>query len=151
MRGGFDRERAARVLVDAVLLGDKKASQRWQVTERTIGNYRARLKSDEALSELYERIGREAERNWHLVRNRFLRDVTEHLRELCLKAGPDQIKDVREAIKDIGELDITQRALNVDDQPPKPRPAAQTDARGAESDPESAPAEAEEGDERAGT
>lgn len=113
MRGGFDRDRAARVLVDAVLLGDKKAAERWQITERTIGNYRSRLKTDGELSELYDRIGREAERNWHLVRNRFLRDVTEHLRELCLKAGPEQIKDVREAIKDIGELDLAREALGV--------------------------------------
>jgi hypothetical protein len=105
--------RAARILVDAEAMGDVRASEKWKVDERTIRNYRSRLQTDPDLSAAFTEKTREAERAWHLVRNRFLRDVTEHLRELCLKAEPGQISDVRAAIKDIGELDLAREALGV--------------------------------------
>jgi len=106
-------DRAAKILVDAAAMGDRKAAERWKVSERTVRNYRAALSTDEKLAATFTETAHEAERSWHLIRNRFLRDVTEHLRELCLKAEPGQIKDVREAIKDIGELDLAREALGV--------------------------------------
>lgn len=132
----FNAERAAKVLVDAEATNDRLASEKWQVDERTIRNYRERLRTDPNFAAAFAEKARAAERTWHLVRNRFLRDVTEHLRQLCLQATPEQIKDVREAIKDIGELDIAREALGVGNRDHQPGPAATTDARSAPSDAE---------------
>ncbi len=121
-----DPERAARILVDATAMGDRKAAEKWKVSERTIRNYRKALTKDEELADSFRESSAEAERNWHLIRNRFLRDVTEHLRELCLKADASQIKDVREAIKDIGELDLAREAL-VGSEHHQPGPATSAD------------------------
>ena len=108
-----DADRAAKILVDAAAIGDRKAAEKWKVSERTIRNYRVALKKDANLAASYRENATEADRSWHLIRNRFLRDVTEHLRELCLSASSEQIADVRAAIKDIGELDLAREALGV--------------------------------------
>ncbi len=42
----FNPDRAALILLDSILLGDERASEKWKVTVRTIENHRARLKSD---------------------------------------------------------------------------------------------------------
>lgn len=123
----FNLERAAKVLVDAEAMGDVQAAEKWKVDERTVRNYRRRLEVDPEFSAAFLEKQREAERAWHLIRNRFLRDVTEHLRTLCLSAKAKQIADVRQAIKDIGELDLAREALGVgsgDHQPRPPPPSA---------------------------
>ena len=130
----LDRDRAAKILVDATAMGDRKAAEKWKVTERTIRNYRKALGTDPELSASFRENAEEAERSWHLIRNRFLRDVTEHLRDLCLKAKPEQIKDVREAIKDIGELDLAREALGVGSGDRREGPPPPADARGRDAE-----------------
>lgn len=109
----IDKDRAAKILVDAAAMGDRKAAEKWEVSERTIRNYRKALPRDPELSSSFRENAEEADRSWHLIRNRFLRDVTEHLRALCLDAKADQIDDVRAALKDIGELELAREALGV--------------------------------------
>lgn len=42
----FNRDRAVRALIDAIELGDRKAAERSGLSERTIRNYKTRLKKD---------------------------------------------------------------------------------------------------------
>lgn len=60
----FNYERAAAVLVDAAYLGDEPAAKKWNITTRTIENYRARLKDDPKLSELFLQKRAAAEGSW---------------------------------------------------------------------------------------
>lgn len=138
-------DRAAKILVDAEAMGDKKAAEKWEVDERTVRNHRRRLQSVPELASAFNEKSAEAERVWHLVRNRFLRDVTEHLRNLCLKADASQIGDVRQAIKDIGELELAREALGVGVRDHQPRPTASEAPSG-----ETGEADDEEADEGAG-
>jgi len=111
MKGGFDRDRAARILVDAVEMGDGPAAKKHGVSPRTLWNYRKRLGEDGAFAEAFRLKGIEAERGWHAARTRFLREIVEHLRSLCLQATPEQIDDVRKAVESVGNLDVASSAL----------------------------------------
>ncbi len=55
-----DNEQAARALVDAALLGDRKAAERHGITDRTLRNYRRALEDDPELSACLERCMRAA-------------------------------------------------------------------------------------------
>jgi hypothetical protein len=63
-RGGYDKHFAARVLADAALTTDKVAAKKHSVTERTIGNYRARMAGDKELSELFNSLQTERTVKW---------------------------------------------------------------------------------------
>ncbi len=109
----FDRERAARILVDAIALGDKTACRLHGITERTLGRYRVRLEGDRQLSEAVRALGEKADRQWTHARTRFLRKAITKLEVLVAEASSDQIKDVAEAVKVVGELDVASQVLNV--------------------------------------
>jgi hypothetical protein len=113
MAGGFDRDRAARILVDAIALGDRTAADRHQVAERTIVRYRQRLSVDHELSDIVRRLTKESEQGWHVARSRFLRRGLEKLMELVEAAGVSNLKDVTEALRVVGELEIAREALGV--------------------------------------
>ena len=60
-----DNELAARVLVWAALHGDKKASEHFNITSRTIFNYRKALGSDGELAQAFTSFLKEAQmRSW---------------------------------------------------------------------------------------
>src|SRR5262245_57696952 len=133
----FNAERAALVLLDALVLGDARAAEKWEVTERTIQNYRARLAADPHFSRLFADKKRAAEAGWSAVRLRFLRKSIAKLEELVEKAtDPKFIPAVADAVKVVGELQIASDALSVPecDQPgaePAEAPAVDPGGSGA--------------------
>lgn len=111
----FDRDRAARILVDAIALGDKAAADKWQVSEKTIQRYRERMQSDPDLSAFVQSILAAEAREWRKVRLNFLRTSIAKLTTLVEAASePKHIRDVSEAIRVVGELQLASDALNVD-------------------------------------
>jgi hypothetical protein len=111
----FNPERAARVLLDALALGDGAAAEKWKVTVRTVENYRARLLTDVHFSALFESLKRKEDGAWRMVRLRFLRKTIAKLETLVDQAdSPKYIRDVADAVKVIGELQIASDALGVD-------------------------------------
>ena len=109
----FNRDRAARVLVDAITLGDRTASERHGVSEKTIQRYRARLLTDLELSQVVQKLGREAEHGWHFARARFLRLTFTKLEAMVESATPEHFGHVIDALKAAGELDIAHEVLSV--------------------------------------
>jgi|WetSurMetagenome_2_1015567.scaffolds.fasta_scaffold1303646_1 hypothetical protein len=109
----FNRERAARVLVDAIAFGDRTACRTWKITARTLGRYRARLSSDPELSALVHSKGEKADRDWAQARLQSLRKALAKADELVAKASkPEHLGDVTEHIRVIGELDIAAKVLH---------------------------------------
>lgn len=49
----FNQQRAAEVLKDALALGDRKTAEKWGCTEKTVRNYRERLKTDADFSAFF--------------------------------------------------------------------------------------------------
>lgn len=111
----FDPERAAMILLDALTMGDGKAAEKWGCTTRTVENHRQRLTTDPGFSAFFRHRHEAASRGWSSVRLKFLRKAIAKLEELVDKAGPDQIRDVSEAVKTVGELQVVSDALNVGD------------------------------------
>lgn len=109
----FNVELAARVLVDAIALGDKTAADRHEVSEKTIQRYRARAKTDTTLSARVRELGKEAEHGWHFARARFLRRTLKKLDELVEQATREDFEQVIAAMKAAGELDLATEALGV--------------------------------------
>lgn len=62
--GGYNRERAARVLVDASFYGDQAAAKRAGLHERTIDNYRRYMAEDAELARLFAEKKRLFEASW---------------------------------------------------------------------------------------
>jgi transposase-like protein len=51
----FDPEKAAMALIDAQMMGDKKAADKWDVTPRTLTNWRKRLSEDSIFSVYFQK------------------------------------------------------------------------------------------------
>jgi hypothetical protein len=83
------------------------------VSEKTVQRHRARLLSDPELSQLVQKLGREAEHGWHFARARFLRKTLQKLEALVDAATAENFSDVIDALKAAGELDLATEALGV--------------------------------------
>lgn len=106
----FNRDRAARILIDAIAFGDKTACKQWKITVRTLVRYRARLDTDPKLAELVREKGKVADAHWSKARLRFLRKAI--ARAEMLLDDATSLPEVVEAIGTIGELDIAAQVLN---------------------------------------
>lgn len=111
----FNRDFAARVLVDAFVDGDTVAAKKHKIATKTVSRYRQRLAIDPALSAIVQRLQHSADREWRAARVNSLRKNLAKLDELVAMAtGPEQIPLVVSAIQTVGELQISADALNVD-------------------------------------
>jgi hypothetical protein len=127
----FNRERAARILIDAIAFGDKTACRQWKITVRTLVRYRARLDSDPKLAELVREKGKVADAHWSKARLRFLRKGIEKLEQLIDEAKVGQLADVSDAVRTVGELDIAAQVLNGGNDPDQQGPQSPADAEDA--------------------
>jgi hypothetical protein len=108
----FNGERASRILLDAMLYGDASAAAKWKVSERTVRNHRARLDTDGDFAALFLKRKTAADSDWRVVRLHFLRKSIAKLEVLVVAAStPASIRDVAEAIRVIGELQLASDVL----------------------------------------
>jgi len=112
-----DLDRAASVLLDAWMVGDRKAAERWECSERTVQNYRTRMASDPKLAELFAAKKKTNEGDWKSVRRHFLQTAIGKLALLVENATQDQIREVAGAIKIIGDLEVVTEALSPSEAP----------------------------------
>jgi hypothetical protein len=126
VRGGYDPERAAMVLADAMALGDKGAAKKWDLSIRTIANYRARLKNEPELARLFAERKRERHRDLATMRVAFLRRA---IRVMTKKLDAATLHEVAGAVKIVGELHQVSEALG-DDGSAGEDPEAAEDAGG---------------------
>lgn len=109
----------ARIIVDAVEMGEKYAAEYWGVCDRTVRRYRQIVPTDPELAALVDEKRRthsqEAEAEWRKTRVRFLCRAVGTLERLLENADAKQIRTIAGAIKIVGELHTTQQALAEDD------------------------------------
>jgi len=113
-RGGprkIDKERAARIVVDSIALGNVAAADKWQISTKTVQRYRDRVADDPELSAFVRIKNAVAEVSWHAERTEFLKEATSRLRVL-LKTEVDLDK-VSRAIERVGNLDVAATVLHV--------------------------------------
>jgi hypothetical protein len=128
--GEFNRERAARVLVEAEAIGnDQKAAKALKISDRSIRNYRKRLATDPALAALFRDYSEEELRGWHLSRVRALRRANERAVDLIEKET--DLDKVTRFIEKTGGVDMAGEALGVGSQYHQPGPTPAEDSRRA--------------------
>lgn len=124
---GFNYTLAARVLVDAQVMGDEKAAKKHKVGLRSLERYRVRMQSDEKLHALVAKKTERADEPLLDARAAFQREAVAFMQkvvargeQLLPKCSPEQfgevasaVKDVSEAVRNIGELDLAARILGV--------------------------------------
>lgn len=110
--GPFDRDRAVKILVDALAVGDEQAAARWGVCTKTLQRYRARLANDPELARAVKATSQKLDAEWRTARRTFLRAGIRKLQELVDLAGVDKIREVAGAIKIVGDLEITSGVLD---------------------------------------
>jgi hypothetical protein len=113
-------ERAARILTDAAYYGDEKSAEKWEITSKTIRNYRERLKTDPQLSALFQKFRQKFEAEWkpELARSIFVtvRKIAEMV-EAVDTAHPcaEMLEALTGAVKALSEIAITTEVLNAGD------------------------------------
>lgn len=110
-----DNHKAARVLVDAALHGDRKASETHKITDRTLRNYRAALDTDTELSALYAQLSRlVTTQNWADELNTSLTGLIRKLGSMVQElpgSTAENITSVTGAIKVLSEIALTREVL----------------------------------------
>lgn len=109
----FDRARAIRVLVDAATLGDRQAIANWKISERTLRNYRERLRDDPEVAAACRQKAQQDDLEWGAQRKAFLGEGIRKMRELIAEATIADLHAVTGAVKIVGELQVTVDTLNV--------------------------------------
>ena len=126
----LNRERAARVLVEAESIGnDQKAAKQLKISDRTIRNYRKLLETDGDLAALFRAYSEEEFRGWHLARVRALRRANERAVELIEKET--DLDKVTRFIEKTGGVDMAGEALGVGSQHHQPGPSPSAHQGGA--------------------
>jgi len=104
----LDLERAARILVDAAEMGDRKAAEKWKVSQRTVENHRARLRTNPELAALFGQFAKTAQAtsavSWAADRASVLKAAA--ARALTLLAKEDDLDKVSRLVEKFGELEL---------------------------------------------
>lgn len=117
--------------MDAAYLGDSEAAKKWKVTTRTIENYRARLRTDPKLSEIFVRKRAAAEGKWATGLKRTLGSILDKARMIAEAVEPIEVvetelgqmervnlpalKLLADAGKDFAEIALALEVLNAGD------------------------------------
>ncbi len=111
----FNEELAARVLIEASISGDKVAAQKYDVEERTVRNYRARLETDPHFSAFFRLKQKETQDAWVsgltpaiMAGIDFLQRAAQNLEP----KDPEAVKAVTESVRVLSELAITTKVIN---------------------------------------
>ena len=111
----YTPDRASMMLAEAEYFGDRFACDKWQITSRCLYNYRAKLKTDKTLSDLFTLKKRILAIDWKSSTVKTLKITCERLNRLiptATKEDADLIHAIVGAAKIFGELNIAFEALS---------------------------------------
>ena len=108
----FDRDRAARILVDAELFGIETTCDKWQISRRTLERYREKLRDDPGLSQVVAQKKRLVDEGWQRDACSLVKKTLAKLEALVGAATVENIRDVAGVLKIAGDLLITQTAID---------------------------------------
>ncbi|GGR31378.1 hypothetical protein [Deinococcus ruber] len=110
-----DNAKAARVLVDAALHGDRTTCERHKITDRTLRRYRQALDEDSELSALYAQLSKlVSTQNWADELNTSLTGLIRKLGSMVQElpgSTAENISAVTGAIKVLSEIALTREVL----------------------------------------
>lgn len=122
----FDNDKAARCLIEANLLGNRKAAEKYGVTTRTIRNWKKRLETDAEFSALYlhyvevsvqPSITTESLVVWGQQLDETLSVFLTKMQEVTvgLEPTPEALDAIARAFAAVGELHTAREVLSLGD------------------------------------
>ena len=110
-----DHPRVALILVEALFFGEKRTAKHWDITTRTIRNYRYMLESNDELSAIFHAKRSEFESDWaHRIPTAIIAGI-DFISEAAKEADPKDpfvIKAIADAIKTLAEVGIMKEIMD---------------------------------------
>lgn len=111
-------DRAAKILCDAVLVGDRAAAQKWKTTIRTIQRYRLRLETDDKLRSMVTKLQAKQDKDWASEIPGVLAEGMAFLRAAFVDnrnhggtLTADNIDSLTNAINSLADIEITRKII----------------------------------------
>lgn len=115
MADNFNRERAATMLAEAAIFGDRRAVERTGLTLRSLQNYRRRLATDARLSLLFAEKRKLLSSRWADDLIPAIRGAVDFLHRACEQADPSNpraIRAVTGSLKILADVATAERLLD---------------------------------------
>lgn len=128
----FNRNRAALALAEAVYFGKKRAAERFGVSTSSIARWEKLLATDAELEGLYAQALDRMDSGWARDCERALREVVRKIEDVVRStdATIQDLPDLLSAARTLGELRITQQAVEQDADPRQDRSHAPSATNG---------------------
>ncbi len=110
-----DHPRVALILVEALFFGERRTAKKWEITTRTIRNYRYLMESNAELSQLFLQRRLEFESNWAKNIPAAIISAIEFLTEAAKESDPKNpfaINAVADALKTLAEVGIMKEIMD---------------------------------------
>ncbi len=111
----FDRDKASKIVLDASLMGDRAAADKWGVSERTVRHYRHKLDSDPEFAEVCQEKKRIQDEAWADEIPSMLAAGITFLKEAAQQGDredPDFVHAIAGAIKIVSEVHQVRRVID---------------------------------------
>lgn len=111
----FDRDKAAKIVLDASLMGDRAAADKWGVSERTVRHYRQKLDSDPEFAEVCQEKKAVQDAAWADEIPSAIASCIDFLKrasQSCNVNDPDAVHAIAGALKILGETSMTREVIS---------------------------------------
>lgn len=110
----FNRDRAAKILLDAAMVGDRAAAEKWKIAVETICRYRKRLETDAELSKALKLKKAEQDKAWADEIPAAIASCIEFIKNAayaCNPAEPEAVHAIAGALKILSEVSLTREVI----------------------------------------
>lgn len=115
MSVNFNMERAAKALVDAILMGDRAAAEKYNVTIKSLEGWRVRLETDKAFREFFQRLRKAKDEGWADDIPAALASCIAFLKRAGQEADPSQpeaIEAIAHAAETLSDIALTRKVVD---------------------------------------
>ncbi|MBW4692215.1 MAG: hypothetical protein KME27_10660 [Lyngbya sp. HA4199-MV5] len=111
----FNKERAAKALVDAILMGDRAAAEKYEVTVKSIEGWRVRLETDSKFREFFRDLRQAKDEQWAEDLPAALASCINFLKQAGQQADPakpEAIAAITGAAETLADIALTQKMVD---------------------------------------
>lgn len=113
--GQFNRDKAARILLDAATIGDRAACDKHEISLRTLQRYRSRLADDQELSRAVASKKAIQDKQWAQEIPAAIAagiDFLKRAAQDCDSSHPDAVHAIAGAVKILSEVSLTRDVID---------------------------------------
>lgn len=114
MGRGFNYERAAIVLCDAMIMGDRVSAERWGLTQRSVQRYRDRLENDDKLRQITQEYRDKQTHQWLEDMPQALCAIVEFMKASAQELSPQNpghLVAITKALEVLADIQLVQTVV----------------------------------------